>query len=152
VDGHYFVAAMTAHAVAKWYHLPVVGEARAGAEGFLKTPEGEWLMGYGRQDGQFVCLEVATGKVRWQFPLASTASAVAACDVDGDGRQEFVFGTTHGQLYALADAGDKARVVWRAQLPAGVSAPVIADVDNDGASEILAALGDGRLCLLHSRK
>jgi len=35
VDGHYFVAAMSAQAVAKWYHLPVVGEARAGAEGFF---------------------------------------------------------------------------------------------------------------------
>ena len=152
VDGHYFVAAMTAHAAAKWYHLPVVGEARAGAEGFLKTREGQWLMGFGRQDGQFVCLDVATGKVRWQFPLESTASAVAACDINGDGRQEFIFGTTHGELYALADAGDKARVVWRAKLPASVGAPVIADVDNDGASEILVGLGDGRLCLLRPRQ
>ena len=118
VDGHYFVAAMTAHATAKWYHLPIVGEARAGAEGFLKTSEGQWLMGFGRQDGQFVCLDVATGKVRWQFPLESTASAVAACDIDGDGKQEFIIGTTHGELCALGDAGDKARVVWRAQLPA----------------------------------
>ena len=152
VDGHYFVAAMTAHAAAKWYHLPVVGEARAGAEGFLKTSEGQWLMGFGRQDGQFVCLDVATGKVRWQFPLESTASAVAACDIDGDGRQEFVLGTTHGQLYALADAGDKGRLIWRAKLPASVGAPVIADVDNDGASEVLVGLGDGRLCLLRARQ
>ena len=152
VDGHYFQAAMTAHAVAKWYHLPVVGEARSGAEGFLRTPEGQWLMGFGRQDGQFVCLDVATGKVRWQFPLESTASAVAACDINGDGKQEFVFGTSHGQLYALADAGDKARVVWRAQLPASVGAPVIAEVDNDGSSEILVGLSDGRLCLLRARQ
>jgi outer membrane protein assembly factor BamB len=99
-----------------------------------------------------VCLDVATGKVRWQFPLESTASAVAACDINGDGRQEFVFGTSHGQLYALADAGDKGRVIWRAQLPASVGAPVIADVDNDGASEILVSLGDGRLCLHRPRE
>jgi outer membrane protein assembly factor BamB len=151
VDGHYFVAAMTAHGVAKWYRLPVVGEARAGAEGFLKTREGQWLMGYGRQDGQFVCLEVATGKVRWQIPLESTASAVTACDINGDGQPEFLFGTTHGQLYALADAGASARVVWRAQFPAGVGTPIIADVDGDGSSEILVTLGDGRLCLLRAK-
>lgn len=150
VDGHYFVAAMTSHAAPKWYHLPVVGEAHAGAEGFLKTRDGQWLMGFGRQDGQFVCLDVATGKVRWEFPLESTTSAVAACDINGDGAQEFIFGTTHGELYALADAGRSARVVWKARLPASVGAPVIADVDNDGASEILVSLGDGRLCLLRA--
>lgn len=152
VDGHYFVAAMTIQAAPKWYQLPVVGEAKAGAEGFLKTREGQWLMGFGRQDGQFVCLDVATGKVRWQFPLESTASAVAACDINGDGAPEFIFGTSHGDLYALADAGDKARVVWKARLPASVGTPVIADVDNDGASEILVSLGDGRLCLLRPVK
>jgi hypothetical protein len=148
VDGHYFAAAMTAHAEAKWYHLPVVGEARAGAEGFLKTPGGEWLMGFGRQDGQFVCLDAATGKTRWELPLESTASAVAACDINGDGKPEFIIGTTHGDLLALSDEGNRGRVVWRARLPASAGQPVIADVDNDGASEILVSLGDGRLCLL----
>ena len=69
-------------------------------------------------------------------------------DIDGDGRPEFVFGTSHGFLYALADAGERARVVWKAHLPASVGTPVLADVDNDGTSEILVGLGDGRLCLL----
>ena len=63
-----------------------------------------------------------------------------------------MLGTTHGQLYALADAGDKGRLIWRAKLPASVGAPVIADVDNDGASEVLVGLGDGRLCLLRARQ
>jgi hypothetical protein len=148
VDGHYFAAAMTIHAAPKWYHLPIVGKAHAGAEGFLRTRAGQWLMGFGRQNGQFACLEVATGQFRWEFPLQSTASAVSACDINGDGEPEFIFGTSHGDLYALADAGSKPRVVWQAKLPASVGAPVIADVDNDGHCNILVSLGDGRLCLL----
>src|SRR5207249_5777285 len=61
VDGHYFVGVMTAHAHPVWYRLPEVGEARTGAEGFLRLPDGRWLMGFGRQDGRFACVEVATG-------------------------------------------------------------------------------------------
>jgi outer membrane protein assembly factor BamB len=148
VDGHYFQAAMSAHAAPKWFKLPLVGEARAGAEGFLRTPEGRWLMGYGRQDGRFVCLDVETGKIRWEFDLDASASAVSACDIDGDGKPEFVFGTSHGDLYALADAGKRGRVVWKTRLPASVGMPILADVDNDGATEILVGLGNGTLCLL----
>jgi hypothetical protein len=147
-DGHYFLAAMSLHAQPYWFQLPVVGQAHSGAEGFLPLPDGQWLLGFGRQNGRFACLEVATGKQRWEFALGGSASAVSVCDIDGDGRPEFVCGTSHGDLYALADAGERARVVWKAHLPARVGTPVLADVDNDGAAEILVGLGDGRLCLL----
>lgn len=152
VDGHYFVAAMTIDASPHWYHLPVVGEERSAAEGFLKAPDGRWLMGYGRQNGNFACLDVASGKLRWEFALNASASDVCACDIDGDGKPEFVFGTSHGDLYAVADDGDKPRVVWRRNFPCSVGGPVIADVDNDGASEILVPLGNGELSTLRAGK
>jgi hypothetical protein len=148
VDGHYFRAGMTLHASPLWYQLPIIGEAHAGAEGFLQTPDGQWLMGFGRQDGQFACLDALTGKTRWEMPIQSSASDVCACDIDGDGAQEFVFGTSHGDVYALADRGGRPHIVWRARFPVGVSSVIIADVDGDGASEIMAALRDGTLCLL----
>lgn len=150
VDGHYFVGVMTLHAKPMWYRLPETGEARSGAEGFLRLPDGTWLMGYGREDGRFACIEVATGKVRWELPLEAAASQVSACDIDGDGRPEFLFGTSHGDLYALGDGGDRPRVVWKASFPASVGAPVVADVDGDGKSEILVTTGDGALCLLNA--
>src|SRR5262249_34561967 len=109
VDGHYFVAAMSAHAKPMWYRLPEVGEARAAAEGFMRLPDGTWLMGFGRQDGRFACVEVATGKVRWELPLGAAASEVSSCDIDGDGQPEFLFGTSHGELYAVGDGGNKPR-------------------------------------------
>jgi hypothetical protein len=151
VDGHYFVGVMTAHARPLWYRLPEVGEARTGAEGFLRLPDGRWLMGFGRQNGRFACVEVATGKLRWELPIDAAASDVSACDIDGDGRPEFLFGTSHGDLYAVGDEGDHARVLWKVHFPASVGMPVIADVDGDGAPEILAVTGDGYLCLLRGR-
>jgi hypothetical protein len=93
-------------------------------------------------------MEVATGRTRWELPLEAAASAVATCDVDGDGRQEFLFGTSHGEMYAVGDAGGRPRLVWKVALPASAGMPVPADVDGDGRSEILVPTGDGALCLL----
>ena len=73
VNGHYFQAAMTLRAQPKWYRLPETGVAPAGAEGFLRLADGSWLMGFGRQDGRFVCVEVETGKTRWELPLEASA-------------------------------------------------------------------------------
>jgi hypothetical protein len=148
VDGHYFQGVMTVKARPAWYRLPEVGEARSGAEGFMKLPNGTWLMGYGREDGHFACIDVATGKKRWELPLGGAAGAASTCDIDGDGQPEFLFGTTHGKMYAVADAGSRPRVVWTVDLPASAGTPVPADVDGDGASEILVSTGDGALCLL----
>jgi hypothetical protein len=154
IDGHYFVGVMTDRAEGRWYRLPEVGAARTGAEGFVRLPGGAptvgplWLMGFGRQDGRFACVEVATGKVRWELPLGAAASAVSACDIDGDGRQEFLFGTSHGDLYAVGDREGKPRVLWKMRFPASVGMPVVADVDGDGAVELLVTTGDGRLCVV----
>lgn len=152
VDGHYFQAAMSLHAQPLWYQLPEVGEARAGAEGFMKLVDGKWLMGFGRQNGSFACVEVTTGKTRWELPIGASASEVSTCDIDGDGKPEFLFGTSHGELWAVGDDGNKPRVLWKATLPASVGMPVVADVDGDGVSEILVGTADGNLCLLAGKQ
>jgi hypothetical protein len=148
VDGHYFRGGLSLHGEGKWYTLPTVGLARGSAEGFLQTKDGHWLLGYGRQDGMFACHDAATGKELWTYPIHATASDISACDIDGDGHQEFLFGTSHGDLIALADRDGKPHLLWKKRMPAGVGTPVIADVDGDGASEILVPLNDGTLCLL----
>ena len=96
-------------------------------------------------------VEVATGKVRWELPIGAAPSAVSTCDIDGDGRQEFLFGTSHGELYAVGDDGDHPRVLWKVSFPASAGMPVIADVAGDGASDILVTTGDGYLNLLTAR-
>jgi hypothetical protein len=148
VGAHYFVGVMSLAAQGLWHQLPVAGLNRAADEGFLRTQDGIWLMGYGRQNGNFACVEVASGDLRWELPIQATASDVITMDVDGDGHQEFVFATSHGHLWAVGDDGDRPRVVWRADLPAGGSGPIAADVDGDGVSEIVLTTVDGYVTVL----
>jgi hypothetical protein len=148
VDAHYFVAAMSLSAQPQWYHLPEPGEARCGAEGFLRRADGSWLLGFGRQNGQFACLNVPDGTVRWELPVAASCTTVASGDVDGDGREEFVFGTSHGHLWAVGDADGQPRVLWTLDLGAAVGPPILADVNGDGKSEVLVCTLDGYLTVL----
>jgi hypothetical protein len=143
VAGHYFQAGMSLHAEPYWYALPPTGENRSGMEAFLRDGQGSWLMGFGRQNGRFACVDASTGKVRWELPVEATCSDVAAGDVDGDGRFEFVFGTSHGEVYAVGDGGDHARLLWRVEGASGFGPPVLADLDGDGAIEIICASTDG---------
>ena len=148
VAGHYFQGAMSLRAGPQWHRLPPVGEHSPAKEGFMRLADGKWVMGFGRQNGNFACVNVADGSLRWEMPLRATASDVITCDVDADGRSEFVFGTSHGKLCALGDSGDGPRVVWEIDLGAGVGSPIAADVNGDGASEIVAPTADGRLRFL----
>lgn len=148
VDGHYFVASMTLSAQPRWYYLPEVGQARCGAEGFVRLGEGSWLMGFGRQNGTFACLNVQDGSLRWELPVAASCSDVAGGDVDGDGQEEFVFGTSHGQLWAVGDAAGQPRAVWTLDLGASVGPPLLADVNGDGHSEVVVCTLDGYLNIL----
>ncbi len=151
VAGHYFQGAMTIKAEPLWYTLPQPGEARGAEEGFLRLENGDWLMGFGRQNGSFACVNVNDGKVRWELPVEATCSDVAACDMDGDGRFEFVFGTSHGQVYAVGDDDGKPRVVWKLEAGVPVGAPIPADVDGDGKSDLIVPSADGYVSLFTAR-
>lgn len=148
VDGHYFQGVMSLRAEPRWYAVPTAGDSRCAAEGFLRLPDGRWAMGYGRQNGRFACVNVEDGSLRWEMPLEASSSDVATCDVDGDGTPEFVFGTSHGTLYAVGDGGDAPRVVWTLNLDVGLGAPIIADINGDDASEVIVPTTDGFVCVL----
>lgn len=146
--GHYFLAVMTLHAEPLWHHIPSQGEARYGREGFLPLPSGEWLIGVPQCDGRFVCRNVSDGSVRWEIDLAAAGYDVATGDVDGDGRFEFVFGTSHGDLYAIGDAEGQPRPLWRKRFDCAVGPPILADLDGDGLSEIAAVTAAGEVLVL----
>lgn len=148
VSGHYFHGVMTLDGKAKWYRIPEVGLHATGREGFLRLSDGRWTMGFGRQNGLFACVNVEDGSTRWELPLEAAASDVIVCDMDGDGQGEFVFGTSHGHLFAVKDAGNAPFVLWKKQFSAQVGPPVAADLNGDGRSEIALCTADGWLHVL----
>ena len=151
IDGHYFQGVMSLHGKPCWYATPTLGENHCACEGFLRLADGKWLTGFGRQNGRFACVNVADGSLRWELPLESACSDVVTCDVDGDGVPEFVFGTSHGKLYAVGDRSGKPHVLWTLDIGAGVGNVILADVNGDGASEIIVARGDGYVSVFGPR-
>ncbi|MCF6285953.1 MAG: VCBS repeat-containing protein [Candidatus Hydrogenedentes bacterium] len=148
VGGHYFQGGMSLKADPYWYKTPPPGENRSGREAFLTLPDGTWLMGFGRQNGRFACVDARTGALRWEFDVKATCSDVISGDVDGDGRNEFVFGTSHGEIIALGDDGDNApRMVWRLKTGQSMGMPILADFDGDGQVELACAQANGWVTL-----
>jgi hypothetical protein len=145
IDGHYFQGAMSLHSKPKWYATPAPGENRSACEGFLRLDDGTWLLGFGRQNGNFACINVSDGSVRWELPVDASCTDTVTCDVDGDREYEFVFGTSHGNVVAVGDGGATPRVVWSAETGAGCGPIIAADIDGDGKSEIIVALTNGKI-------
>ena len=103
-------------------------------------------LGVCHADGEFACLEAATGRELWSIALGSTTADIAACDIDGDGREEFIVGATDGRLMAIGvDSGGEGVIRWTLDTGYALGSPVVADVDGDGAAEILVVCGDGNL-------
>jgi outer membrane protein assembly factor BamB len=149
VGGHYFQGVMTLDRQPLWYDQPPVGENRSGFEAFLQDEAGRWLLGMGRQNGEFACLEAATGKTLWEIDTGATCSSPAVVDVEGDGLMEFVFGTSHGELLAVGvDSSDAPRKVWEKPLPSGAGDPIAADLDGDGRCDLAVPLANGEVWVL----
>ena len=108
--------------------------------------DGRMCIGICRSNGLFYCLEESSGRELWSIDLHSTTADIAACDIDGDGREEFIAGATDGRLLAIgADPSGRGVIKWSLDLGYALGNPVIADVDGDGYAEVLVVVGDGTL-------
>ncbi len=108
--------------------------------------DGRLCVGVCHADGAFCCLEASSGNELWSVELRSTTSDIASCDIDGDGREEFIAAATDGRLLAIgSDGAGGGLIKWSLDLGFALGNPVVADVDGDGRAEILVVCGDGML-------
>jgi hypothetical protein len=98
-------------------------------------------IGIGHADGNFVCYNGLDGSMKWSLNVGAVTTDIQSCDIDGDGKVEFVTGTSDGRLLAIGDG----RLKWEYDFGYSVGNPVIADFDHDGLPEVIVAVGDGYL-------
>ena len=108
--------------------------------------DGRLCIGVCHANGVFSCLEESSGRELWSLELGSTTADIASCDIDGDGREEFIAGTTDGRLLAIGTGAPGQGVIrWSIDLGFALGNPVVADADGDGRAEVLVVCGDGTL-------
>jgi outer membrane protein assembly factor BamB len=96
----------------------------------------------------------SSGKVsgeRWQLDLGRPISRLIAADLDGDGRQELIFGGDDGKLHALGERDGQPRLLWSVALGRRVGEPILVDLDGNGRPSILVTAEDGKLYCLKGR-
>ncbi|MHA1636782.1 MAG: outer membrane protein assembly factor BamB family protein, partial [Candidatus Thorarchaeota archaeon] len=75
-------------------------------------------------------------------------SSAAIADIDGDGQQEVVIGSSDNFVYAFD--GVDGNVLWSYPTRSDItSSPTIADLDNDGSIEVIVSSEDGNVYALN---
>ena len=142
----------TDHSVRWWKSFPLPS-LTVGFGGLADIDnDGDIEIGLSLADGDFICLCANSGLEKWRVHLGSVAADVISCDIDGDGRAEFVMSTREGEVIAIGSARNGVGLIkWRLQLDYSLGPPIIADFDNDGLPEILVVGGDGYLYCITNR-
>ncbi len=108
--------------------------------------DGRLCVGICRANGLFSCLDGATGASMWQIDLQSTTSDIVSCDIDGDGKEEFIAGTTDGRLLAIGtDAAGRGVIRWSVPIGSRPGKSGHCGCGRRRFCEILVVTGDGSL-------
>ena len=107
--------------------------------------DGVMEVGVGNINGTFHCFGGSKGRLKWNYWVGSTPSDIISCDIDSDGLDEFLFGTSDGRLMSLGANG----LEWSLDFGDCVGDPIICDLDGDSKADILVPVMDGNLYALH---
>lgn len=113
-----------------------------------------WAVGMANKDGIFYCMDAVTCKPRWTLDLGCRATLpinIAAGDIDGDGRDNYLVGLPNGNLVALEEKEGRGAVLWTYTFDIGIRDVIVADVDGDGFAEIIVETEEGCIRVLASR-
>lgn len=116
--------------------------------------KGRLCVGICHASGEFACYDGMTGKEQWRCRLGAATSDIVSCDIDGDGRDEFIMGTADGRVLAIGEGADgRGMVKWSVDLGSAVGTPTIADASGDGHPQVIVVAGDGTLyCIDQAKK
>jgi outer membrane protein assembly factor BamB len=136
----------------RWWHVTSFGDVLYKLPGIADFDgDGNLEFGQPHADGSFSVHDLATGSERYRIAIGAIGSDVLAVDCNGDGRDEFVFGTNDGRLIVVGFRHGVAEVLEEHRLPASAGSPIAADLDGDGVSEIYIVSAEGNLtCFSHS--
>ena len=93
------------------------------------------------------CYSAATGALKWTVNVPCPDSSVTSpciVDIDGDGREECIFGAGWTEYCVGANPGGlSGSIEWSIQLPGYLGPPTITDFDNSGNAQVVVSCGDG---------
>jgi len=100
----------------------------------MQTAKGQVVLA-GADNWRFHALD-GKGEYLWHFETVHSSTAACVADLDGDGQQEAVLGTSYYWWTAVDQAGKQ---LWRYRTRGGPGSNVIAaaDLDGDGKQEAL---------------
>ena len=107
----------------------------------------------GTEDGAGLLLN-AQGKELWRIKTDGRINAASAGDLDGDGRNEYVFASEDAHVYAVGSTGEE---LWRFRCPrypkrsgklGQARDALIADLDGDGKAEVVVGANNIELHVL----
>ncbi len=104
-----------------------------------------WDIGMATVEGIFHSADAITGQDRWTLDLgvkSSTLPQIAVADIDGDGRDNYVFGMINGDLVALDERNGKGVILWKQRFASAVRNTIVADLDGDRLAEIIVETDD----------
>ncbi len=94
-------------------------------------------------------IDFKTGELCWKYQTGGWVRTVFACDINGDGQDEVLFGSVDGNLYVLNLQG---QLLIQHSIVHPIRTIFIDDVDQDGNIEVLLSTNHKKLVALRYRE